>query len=201
MQTLDPIPANPSDEACIDLVNSSFTDHLGAGPSLDRLAMPQWQQWFLDRYALHPEEADAWPIQDMTALRRDLRRILDKWGAQTPLNQRDVRLLDQRLRAAPQRDRVAAAATTLELRREPLRRDWTWVMAELSRSAVRLIESGDHRRLKRCENPHCSWMFYDTTINRSKQFCSTTPCGLLVRVRRFRQRGAHADGHRTGTPR
>lgn len=195
MQTHTPIPANPSDEACIDLVNSSFTDHLGAGPSIDRLALPEWQEWFLDRHELRPDEARPWPTQDMTELRRDLRRVLDKWGEQAPLNQRDVRLLDQRLRAAPHRDRISRKGSTLELRQEPFRRDWNWVIAELTRSTVQLIEAGDHRRLKRCDNPHCSWMFYDTTINRSKQFCSTSPCGLLVRVRRFRERGAHAGGH------
>jgi predicted RNA-binding Zn ribbon-like protein len=61
-------------------------------------------------------------------------------------------------------------------------------MAAVAESAVELMASGDSRRLKTCSNPDCSWMFYDDTVNRSRQFCSTTPCGSLIRVRRFRAR-------------
>jgi predicted RNA-binding Zn ribbon-like protein len=74
-------------------------------------------------------------------------------------------------------------------RYEPLDRNSTWVSAAISASAADMLSIGEPKRLKTCANPACSWMFYDQTINRSKRFCSTTPCGSLVRVRRFR----HSD--------
>jgi predicted RNA-binding Zn ribbon-like protein len=87
--------------------------------------------------------------------------------------------------------RVLDDGSQLRLSCEPLQRDATWLASAITASAVELMADGDPRRLKVCSNPACSWMFYDATVNRSKQFCSTTPCASLVRVRRFRQGATH----------
>jgi predicted RNA-binding Zn ribbon-like protein len=183
-----PIPTQPSEFACVELVNSAFTDHLGTGDPIDRLGMSDWQRWFLDRYSLRPEASGAAPVAELVALRSDLRRILDRWSTQDGITPRDVRLLDRRTKQADLRQRVRLADDGVELQLEPLQRDWTWVIAAVAASAVELLGTGDPQRLKTCSNPACSWMFYDTTVNRSRVFCSTTPCGSLMRVRRFRER-------------
>ncbi|MBV9041148.1 MAG: CGNR zinc finger domain-containing protein, partial [Acidimicrobiia bacterium] len=126
------------------------------------------------------------PLEELVALRRDLRRILEKWSSDGSLSPRDVRALDARVSAAPVRQRVAGTGAALDVLQEPLRRDWDWVMATVATSAVELIRAGDPKRLKTCTNAGCSWMFYDTSINRSRRFCTATPCGSLTRVRRFR---------------
>jgi predicted RNA-binding Zn ribbon-like protein len=184
-----PIPANPSDVACIDFVNSAFTHHLGTDATGDRIASDTWQAWFLDRYGLTPKPRGAAPLDELVRLRRKLRRILERWAAGLAPTQRDVRLLDARISAAPTRPRVAGTGPSLELAYEPLRWDWAWVMASVTTSAVELMSTGDPNRLKTCDNPSCSWLFYDATVNRSRRFCSTTPCATLIRVRRFRQPG------------
>jgi predicted RNA-binding Zn ribbon-like protein len=184
---LSDIPVNPSDYACIDLINTTFTDHLGEGARLDRIESKQWLHWFLDRYALKPENPDRLPVDEFVALRRDLRRTLEKWSRGGGVTKRDALVLDNRISAAPLRQRVVTTADGLDLLEEPLKRDWTWVVASVAASAVELMFNGDPRRLKTCSNPSCSWMFYDGTINRSKQFCSATPCGLLIRIRRYRE--------------
>ena len=181
------IPVNPSDAACIELVNSSFTDHLGRGALVDRLVESGWQRWFLDRYRLAPKPPGPPPLQEFAILRRDLRRILGKWSGGA-LTSRDILVLDRRIREVPVRQRVSLSDNGLELDHEPLLRNWEWVMAAVAGSAVQLLSTGEQRRLKVCANPACSWMFYDPTINGSKQYCSTTPCASLLRVRRFRER-------------
>jgi predicted RNA-binding Zn ribbon-like protein len=181
-----PIPVHPSDVACIDFVNSAFTDHLGSGAGRDRLGSAEWQEWFLDRYGLKPESRVRPPLEDLLALRHDLRRIFEKWSREVALSPRDVRLLDSRISAAPARPRLAGSGAGLELAYEPLHRNWAWVLAAVAESAVELMGTGDPRRLKTCDNPSCSWMFYDATVNRSRRFCSATPCASLMRVRRFR---------------
>src|SRR5689334_2552773 len=114
------IPVNASDVACIDLVNSAFTDHLGAGAGGDRIASAQWQDWFLDRYGLKPEGQRSPPLEELVTLRRDLRRTLEKWASRTALSRHDMRLLDTRLSAAPVRQRVAEGTGRLELALEPV---------------------------------------------------------------------------------
>jgi predicted RNA-binding Zn ribbon-like protein len=182
------IPSDASDFACVDFVNSAFSDHLGTGQSTDRLDSTEWLQWFLGRYDLTPDREDPPPVAELVTLRRDLRRVLEKWSSRTPLSRRDLRLLDERVRSAPYRMRLTKTSSGLALGREPLERSWDWVVASVATSAVELQRDGDPRRLKTCDNPDCSWMFYDNTVNRSRRFCSTTPCGSLIRVRRFRQR-------------
>jgi predicted RNA-binding Zn ribbon-like protein len=182
------IPSDQSDYACLDFVNSAFTDYRGSGQSTDRLDSPEWRAWFLDRHGMSPDDPGSPPIDQLRALRRDLRRILQKWSSDVTPNRRDLRLLDERLRAAPLRMRVTKTANEVVLYQEPIEQSWAWVMATIVASAIELQRDGDPTRLKICENPDCSWMFYDNTMNRSRQFCSTTPCGSLIRVRRFRQR-------------
>jgi predicted RNA-binding Zn ribbon-like protein len=182
------IPVNPSDVSCLDLVNSAFTDHLGTGARVDRVAEPRWQEWFLRRYELTPRPPGPLPLDECVALRRDLRRVLERWS-DGALTSRDVRVLDRRIRGVLVRRRVVLTDDGLEWDEEPESRTWEWVFAVVTASAVDLIGSGDPHRLKVCANPDCSWMFYDQTINGSKQYCSTTPCASLLRVRRFRQRG------------
>lgn len=181
------IPVKPSDVACIDLVNSTFSDHVGSGEWSDRVGDRTWQRWFLDWHDLGSPPPGTPPVDDLVALRSDVRRVLEKWSSHQRLNTRDARALNRWICDVPMQRRVATSDQGLELREEPVRRGWASVLAAVAASAVELIASGDHRRMKVCANPACSWAFYDQTINGSRQYCSTTPCASLLRVRRFRR--------------
>jgi predicted RNA-binding Zn ribbon-like protein len=183
------IPRHPSEFACIDLVNSAFTHHLGTGPVADRLSQQAWRAWFLDHHGLEVGKQDAPPIAELSALRHELRRMLERWGTTGSVTPRDAQRLDRWVGRIPIRQRVARAATgRLGLAIEPITRDWDWAIARIAASAVELVACYTPERLKICANPDCSWMFYDHTLNRSKRFCSTDLCGNVTRVRRFRTR-------------
>jgi predicted RNA-binding Zn ribbon-like protein len=183
-----PTPCTVSDHACIDFVNSSFTDYRGTRGSFDRIGLPEWQEWFLSRHHLHTSSAVAAPWDELAALRASLRQILDKWSLGETLTREDAETLDRRLHDVPFRRQVSVDSSGVRLGEVPLQRDWTWVMAAVTASAVALIEAGDSNRLRTCMNPACSWMFYDKTLNGSRRFCSSTLCASLIRLRRFRQR-------------
>lgn len=182
------VPFDASEYACIDLVNSEFSDYRGSGLLTDRLESPEWRHWFVTRHRLTPDDVDAAPLDQLAALRHDVRRILEKWASGRAVNRRDKALLDERLVGTAFRLRLAASADSFELSREPLERTWAWVITAIATSTIELLRDGDPARLKSCDNSDCSWMFYDNTVNRSRRFCSTSPCGTLIRVRRFRQR-------------
>jgi predicted RNA-binding Zn ribbon-like protein len=50
------------------------------------------------------------------------------------------------------------------------------------------MADGTWRRLKACPGPHCGWLFYDASRNRSSQWCSMQVCGNRVKGRSFRAR-------------
>ena len=55
-------------------------------------------------------------------------------------------------------------------------------------SLTALLTSSDCRRISRCEGHGCGYFFVDTTLNRSRRFCSTAGCGNRARARRHHAR-------------
>jgi predicted RNA-binding Zn ribbon-like protein len=49
------------------------------------------------------------------------------------------------------------------------------------------------KRLRRCGNSTCYWLFLDETKNCSRRWCEMASCGNLMKVRRHRER------HRAGS--
>jgi predicted RNA-binding Zn ribbon-like protein len=60
-------------------------------------------------------------------------------------------------------------------------------------SAISLMTSERMRRVRRCGNSTCYWLFLDETKNRSRRWCEMASCGNLMKVRRHRERHRAAD--------
>lgn len=81
--------------------------------------------------------------------------------------------------------------------------DWAWEDEEaldrplwpLAKSAVDLLLTGDRRRLRECAADDCGWLFYDTSRNQSRRWCSMQSCGNRAKVQQFRER-KRSDGTR-----
>ena len=55
----------------------------------------------------------------------------------------------------------------------------------VARSAVEVLTSGDLRRVKECPGADgCSWLFYDTSRNVTRRWCSMAGCGSRSKMRR-----------------
>jgi len=54
------------------------------------------------------------------------------------------------------------------------------------------MADGTWSRCKACPGPHCGWLFYDGSRNRSRQWCSMQLCGNRVKGREFRARQRRA---------
>jgi predicted RNA-binding Zn ribbon-like protein len=57
---------------------------------------------------------------------------------------------------------------------------------QISESAADLLINGDLKRIRRCVNNVCNWLFLDTSRNRTRQWCVMKDCGNVAKVRRFR---------------
>jgi len=56
------------------------------------------------------------------------------------------------------------------------------------------VDDGRIARLRVCERPECQWVYYDSTKNRSGRWCSSDPCGDVMKARAYRARQAAARG-------
>jgi predicted RNA-binding Zn ribbon-like protein len=61
-------------------------------------------------------------------------------------------------------------------------------------SAVELLMRGEHKRIKDCETggEGCGWLFYDTSKNTSRRWCSMQSCGAEAKERRRGKRQARS---------
>lgn len=74
--------------------------------------------------------------------------------------------------------------------------DWFWPaealetpLWRLAHDAVELLRTGEPTRLKECANPTtCGWLFYDTSKNNSRRWCSMASCGVPEKVRQQRRK-------------
>lgn len=81
--------------------------------------------------------------------------------------------------------------------------EWAWhpkaelaaaILGPITLSALDLLLEADFSRIKQCHGNHCGWLFYDSTKNKSRQWCDMSVCGnrakasaLRARIRREHQ--------------
>jgi predicted RNA-binding Zn ribbon-like protein len=67
--------------------------------------------------------------------------------------------------------------------------DLASVLWPVAASAVDLLTRGEIGRVKQCGGPEgCDWLFYDTSKNGSRRWCSMEGCGSRAKMRRYNAR-------------
>jgi len=186
---------------CLDFVNTVDPRH------------GQNAQEFLTDYA----DLVAWAVHAHTISADDERRLLaqakrepakaaDAFATARELRDHMYRLFS-RIAAGQPQDRSALGALNAALseasRHAQLdvddRGNFTWAWADTShldrvwwpvtRSAAELLTAGHHDRLRECPGPDgCGWLFYDTSRNGRRRWCSMEGCGNRAKGQRHYQR-------------
>ena len=60
-----------------------------------------------------------------------------------------------------------------------------WILNPIIRSAADLLVSEEFRRVKKCGDPICGWLFLDTSRNHSRRWCDMADCGNRAKASRF----------------
>jgi predicted RNA-binding Zn ribbon-like protein len=68
-----------------------------------------------------------------------------------------------------------------------------WMLWPLAWSAAELLTSAEVKRLKRCGQDDCRWIFLDLSKNRSRRWCTMDECGNRAKARRHYHRHRAAD--------
>jgi predicted RNA-binding Zn ribbon-like protein len=63
-----------------------------------------------------------------------------------------------------------------------------WILNPVVRSAADLLVSGDLKRVKRCADFACGWLFLDNSRNKSRRWCDMKDCGNRAKASRFYKR-------------
>ncbi len=101
----------------------------------------------------------------------------------------DLAALDKVLHASAQASEVRPTASGFEQVVDKQKAALDTVLWTMARSALDLLLSPtDRPRVRECAAPTCSWLFLDTTRNRSRRWCEMKVCGNRNKVRRYRDR-------------
>lgn len=178
-------PYTLSPYLCIEFVNSRFENYTGTGEVYDRLEMPGWRKWFLDRAGI-PLKQPPTPetFHELRHVRTTLRELL---AQRARPDARAMSWINGSLAASPPvwQLRPAGAGVQMHMTWDA---DWTAVIAAVLTSYGRLFENGTIDRVRECANPHCTWLFYDESRNGTRRWCDPRACGNLHNVQAHRER-------------
>ena len=136
----------------------------------------------------HPVKANA-VFERAKALRNAIFRIFAAIAQEKAPERNDLARLNAALAEAMVRARVVATPSGFE---------WSWAEDELdaleqmlwpiARSAADLLTSNELSRTRECGGDVCTWLFMDTSKNRSRRWCDMKGCGNRAKSRRHYER-------------
>jgi predicted RNA-binding Zn ribbon-like protein len=146
-------------------------------------------------------QAEAQPRAAEDVLRRaiDLRealyRIFTAAGEGAEPLQPDLDRLNGELGAAMARGELVLAAPGFALRWKDTPGGLDGFLLPIARSAADLLTSGDLDRLGVCPGEGgCGWLFYDTSRNHSRRWCTMESCGNRAKAKRHYKKRMKDEG-------
>ncbi|HEY3424453.1 MAG TPA: CGNR zinc finger domain-containing protein [Negativicutes bacterium] len=171
-------------ELCLDFLNTRW--YLTHKLNKEILANPKLLKEFLEIRHLRVETLPSFEtIEGLLELRTFLAKVLEDYLGANSISLEAIKRMNHYLTISTCRRAVELGEHGVRITIQPLALDWNWIMAEITASFAELIESGDNKRIKICENPDCKWFFYDETKSRTKRWCDDK-CASLMKVRKFR---------------
>jgi predicted RNA-binding Zn ribbon-like protein len=135
------------------------------------------------RLERHPAEASALFVAAI-GLRESIYRIFAAWGASEPVSEKDLALLNSALGEAPRREKLAQFDGGFAWETTEVPVSAGGLLAPVLWSAADLLTGADRRRLRRCANDACLWLFVDESKAGTRRWCDMSSCGNRAKSRR-----------------
>ena len=172
----------PLTDLLVDFVNSR---RLGSG-AFDRLQERASAVSWLKKKSLlaQAESLSSREQGHLLELRETLRQVFVDHAKDDheKLRAHSLRLLEQ----AARQSRIVFTGQGVDLR--PEGKGGSQARGEIARAAFWVLAFGAWPQLKACLSDTCHLAFFDESKNRSRTWCSMSPCGNLMKARALRAR-------------
>jgi predicted RNA-binding Zn ribbon-like protein len=121
-------------------------------------------------------------FREALKLRVALRAGAERLAAGKPVGDEMVGVVNRVLASRPSYPRLVRAGRGYASRLEPVSRSPLHLLVPVAESAAWLLEHGDSSLVRRCEGTRCVLLFYDTTRNKSRRWCSMEGCGSRAKA-------------------
>ena len=148
----------------------------------------QRMRYLLGEFAQRPEEA-AKVFRRAIAIREAFYHTVSNiWRKEEP-NAEALTLLNREL---------SELLAHMEIERKGESFTWVWkdtadslrqVLFPILQSIMELLTSDNLQRVGVCQGEGCGWLFFDTSRNRSRKWCTMDVCGNRIKARRFYKKG------------
>ncbi len=127
-------------------------------------------------------------FREALTLRAALRAGAEQLAAGKPVGDEMVRVVNRVLASRPAYPQLVRAGKGYASRLEPVSKSPLHLLVPVAESAAWLLEHGDGSLVRRCEGSQCVLLFYDTTRNKSRRWCSMEGCGSRAKAAAYYRR-------------
>ena len=189
---------NVGGRLAVDFVNSVYSP---IGPDA---ALRDWEglvEFLAEAKVISPERAVdllAWKhsapqalpalVEKALRLRVAIRSSLEARIAGTPIGEAMVEPINDVLAITEGHDELVWEDGEWGLKFHAREEAIEWLLAAIARSAAEIIAEGADAPLRRCANPSCGVLFYDTSRNGRRRWCMMNLCGNRNKVAAFARR-------------
>jgi predicted RNA-binding Zn ribbon-like protein len=159
-----------------DLLNWAFTTGVISREKANRLALIADQS---------PDVAEG-VLRDGVELREAIYRIFSAIANQRSVDQGDIRVLNRFMQTSYPFLQIVDLDDGFQLSWGQSIEALDQILWPVIHSAVKLLTSDQLERIGQCADDRgCGWLFYDTSRNRSRRWCSMESCGNRAKAQRY----------------
>lgn len=148
----------------------------------DILSSPQ-QKRLLEKAYHHPDQA-AKVLEEAIELREAIFRLFRSIAAGLETNPLDRAILNTYLTKAYSLAEIVPKESKYALSFQKGEHELDYMLWPIMQSAIDLLLSEKLDRIKQCEGEPCGWLFFDSSRNKSRRWCSMADCGNREKARR-----------------
>ena len=131
-------------------------------------------------------------VKQAIELREVIYRIFASLAEGLPVAEQDMVLFNRHLGTTMQSSKIIQQKEAFVRKTNGDGQKLDWILNPLVRSAADLLVSDERKRVKKCGDPACGWLFLDTSRNLSRRWCDMRDCGNRAKARRFYKRKKEA---------
>jgi predicted RNA-binding Zn ribbon-like protein len=132
-------------------------------------------------------------LREALALRATLREGAERLAEGKAMGDRTVAAINRVLASCPAYRELIREGRRWVSRERPVSPASEHLLVPIAESAAWLLEHGDPSLVRRCEGSSCVLLFYDTTRNRSRRWCSMEGCGSRAKAAAYYRRTRRAS--------
>jgi predicted RNA-binding Zn ribbon-like protein len=124
-------------------------------------------------------------IRDAIQLREAIYRIVSTVAGGLAVAEQDLVIFNRYLGTAMQSSEIIQQEHDFVWNTKGDPENLGRILNPLVRSAADLLVAPELRRVKKCGDPACGWLFLDTSRNLSRRWCDMRDCGNRAKASRF----------------